>query len=121
MKKNFGLKVDPRDEKYVLKTIPQGFSPEHNKWVVEDSIRKYEIFRQKELKVWEGKVRERANALASYFKYLDTGKGGDNPLMKYFSRKTRAYLRGEKLVETLQGAYRAKNNVGQIVTYHESA
>lgn len=118
-----GFEVDPKDERFILKVPDRGFSPEHNKAVVDESIRKYEEFRRKQWKIWEDKTRERANALASYFKYLDTGKGGTNPLMKYFSRKTRAYLRGEKIIQELRGGngYKTVNNLGQVVTYHNAA
>ena len=113
--------VDTKDEKYILNKAPDGFSPEKNKQVVEDSINKYEEFRKKQWKIWEEKTRERANALASFFKYLDRGEGGTDPMKKYFSRKTRAYLRGEKILETLSGGrYRAINSHGQIITYHNA-
>ena len=117
-----GIVVDPRDEKYILKTPERGFSPDRNKQIIDDSIRKADAFRARQWKSWEDKTRERANALASYFKYLDSGRGGMNPLNKYFSRKFRAYLRGETIVAELksQGKYVAQNANGQLIRYAET-
>ena len=115
---NYGITIDPRDEQYILKTPEPGFSPEHNKRVIANSIKKAEALRLKKWANYRTQLSYRSNALVSYFRYLDTGKGGQNPFNKYFSRKMRAYLRGEALVETLQGAYRTVNNSGQIITYH---
>jgi hypothetical protein len=114
--------VDPRDEKYILKVPEQGFSPERNKQVIENSIRKTEMFRARQWHNWEDKTRERANALASFFKYLETGKGGANPLGKYFSRKMRAYLRGEEIIAELRNrdSYYTANKHGQIIRYAET-
>lgn len=119
---NYGIPIDPRDEKYILKKVESGFSPERNKQIIEDSIRKTDLFRQKQWKVWDEKTRERANALASFFKYLEKGQGGNNPLSKYFSRKMRAYLRGEQVVAELksQGKYVAVNVNGQFTRYAET-
>ena len=115
MKTSFGIKVDPRDEKYVLTDIPKGFDPENNKRVVEETIRKADVLRQRKWVEWEDDTRERANALASYFKYLD--RGGSSPTEKYFGRKYQAYLRGQILVDKLKDHYVTVNRQGQTINH----
>lgn len=75
-----------------------GFSPERNKRVIENSIKKYEKVRTAKIKAWREGVAERSDALAQYF---SSPKFTSTPFGKYFGKKWMAYLRGEKILDEI--------------------
>ena len=85
---------------------PTGFSAERNKAIIEDSIQKYDKTRAQKLKIALGHYEERADAVVSFIKSVDRGKGAQGNLEKYFGRKALAYLRGEQIRETLMSGMR---------------
>ena len=82
-------------------TPDQGFSPEHNKAVIEESIRKARILQERRNKDYIEQVRERSDAVASFLKFVD--KGGDDRIERFLGRKMLAHLRGEKIKEEIIG------------------
>lgn len=94
---------------------PTGFSPERNKAIVEESIRRYDAMRATKLKTVVGQYEERADAVVSFIKSVDKGKGGGGDLEKYFGRKMLAYLRGQQIRETLMGGVSVANTAGKIL------
>lgn len=96
-----GERVSMADMKRFWKERPDpDFSVKHNEEVVARSIARAEALRKQKIKEKMEGLGERANALASYIKYLDHGggKSADN----YFGKKTLAELQGKKVMTILQ-------------------
>lgn len=94
---------------------PVGFSPERNKEIVENSIKKYEAMRIKKVNDVVDHYSERADAVVSYLKSLDRGKGAQGNLEKYFGKQALAYLRGQQIRDRLMGSMMVKNKSGEII------
>lgn len=92
------------DKKYFIEGGEQGFNPEQNKWVIEDSIRRYELMRKRKMKDFRDGISERAEAVASY---LTSSKGAvykgfsESGLTKYFGKRKLADLQGKNIIERL--------------------
>lgn len=99
---------DDYDKFFIAEGDP-GFSPERNKAIIEGTIKKYNAYRARKGKAHEEAIRERSHAVVSYLKHIDMGK--NTPVEKYFSKGELAYLRGEQIVERLQGAQRILSDV----------
>lgn len=78
-----------------------GFSPERNKKVVEDTIKKYELEREQAQKVYSDQLGERSHAVSSYLMHLQRGNKSTS-VEKYFSKAYLAHLRGKKIVENIK-------------------
>lgn len=76
------------------------FDPEHNKKVIEDTIRKSQIIAARKKREWENKARERTAAVAQYVKAIDTGNT-EKSVLDYFGRKELARLRGEEIMQSI--------------------
>lgn len=85
---------------YFIEDGEAGFSPEHNKFVIENTIKKYNQKRKQQQQKYRENLGERSDAVATYLKHLTQGK--DTPVEKYFSKKTLAYLRGEEITQKLK-------------------
>jgi hypothetical protein len=88
--------LDKRDHKYVLETPDEGFSPERNKWVIENSIKKMDAMLAKRKKEWRDKTAERVDAITTF---LNANVANNNPLTSYFGKRWIAYLRGETVLD----------------------
>jgi hypothetical protein len=86
---------------YFVEDGEAGFSPEYNKMVIERTIKKSQLMRQRRAKLYEESVRERADAVATYIK--SSAAETEKPVEAYFGKKWMAYLRGEKIMEKLKG------------------
>jgi len=78
---------------------PEGdadFSEAHNKQIIEDSIKAYDLQRSKADKAFAESLGERADAVASLLKHIDGGKSTNS--LKYFGKKELARLRGEDIL-----------------------
>lgn len=82
----------------------QGFSPERNKEVIEQSIVKSKLLLERRQRDYIEQIRERADAVASYLKRVANGM--EMNVDQYFGRRELARLRGEKIVQELQGRTR---------------
>lgn len=78
-----------------------GFSPERNKAIVEKTIRKHELNIMRKKKDYAEAVRERADAVATYLKSLSNGK--ELSVERYFGKRELAKLRGQQIIQKLQG------------------
>lgn len=87
-------KVSKQDYVYVPKNPDLGFSPEHNKKVVEDTIKKYESNRAKKLLENEEAIKQRAEALQFFLKANQQGKVKSD-IRKFFGKKLFADLSGK--------------------------
>jgi hypothetical protein len=85
---------------YFVEEGDPGFNPAHNKFVIENTIKKYNAARNKKAKLYNEAIRERADAVATYIKSR-VAEGG-TPVEKYFGKKWMSYLRGEKIMEVLK-------------------
>lgn len=99
------MKIDPRDYKYIPERPDDNFSPEHNKYVIEKTIRETDKLRAAKMKSFKEGVGERAEAVASFFHHVNNN--GHNNIEKYFGAKMLAKLRGLEIVDRL----RARANV----------
>jgi hypothetical protein len=88
------------DKKFFVEKGDPGFSPERNKRVIEDTIKKYELQRAKKIKEFREGLAERSDALATWIGSLKGWKSG-TPADRYFGRRMIAYLRGDALREKL--------------------
>src|SRR3990167_5084993 len=99
------------DWKWVPKDPEPGFNPEHNRQVVEKTIKANDRLRAKKQKEFKGKVDERANALASWL-LSQHGAQSSVPLEKYFGRVYFAKLRGEEIRQELMDGLAIANRQG---------
>ena len=92
-------KIAPIDEKFVPVDPDPDFNPDHNKLVVESTIKAYEKKRASIKKKSDSGIKERTEAVTRYIKNLD--KNGESDIKKYFGRKELARLRGESIKEQI--------------------
>jgi len=90
--------MDIKDKEWLIEEGQDGFSPARNSWVVENSIQRYEAQRKSRMKAYIESVRERTSAVADYL-----FSGTEKTVEKYFGTRTLAHLRGEDIVNRLQG------------------
>ena len=93
--------ISKRDKKFILDTPDPDFSPERNKQVIENSIKKYEAKRLERMKTFREGVKERSEAVASFWQHVNQGKHND--IDKYFGAKLLAKLRGADIIDELRG------------------
>ena len=109
--------IAPQDLKYVKVDPSPDFDPEHNKQVIEKTIKDNDkLVRERNNEALE-KVKERNNALAIYLRSLNMG-GKSTDRERFFGRKYLAYLRGKEVMEQLKGQLQiqGRDKVFTIVT-----
>lgn len=96
-----GERVSSADMKRFWAERPDpDFDPKRNEDVIKRSIARAEELRRQKIKAKMEGIGDRANALASYIKYLD--KGGGKKAEDYFGRKEMARLQGKKVIQILK-------------------
>lgn len=85
--------------KYYLHIPDKDFSPERNRQVVLNSIKKFEATREKKYKKLVEDYQERADAVVSYLRAVDRGKS--NNLLHYFDKRYLTFLRGDEIRQKL--------------------
>ena len=85
---------------YFVEDGEEGFNPDHNKFVIAETIRKTQENRKKKHKEYIEAIRERSDAVATYLKsrYAE----GNTPVEKYFGKKELAHLQGQKIMTRIQ-------------------
>lgn len=83
------------------------FSPARNKFIIENTIKKYEALRRKKRRMYVDSVRERADAVATYLK--SRVAEGNTPVEKYFGKRWMAHLRGQQILNTVKRLYAPKH------------
>ena len=91
-----------------------GFDPEHNRRVIEQTIKENDAKRLKAGKEHEEAIRERSAALATYLKSLSQGNATSD-MKKYFGRKELARLRGEEILARITDPLIVRSGDGRIV------
>lgn len=94
-----------------MPTPDPGFSPEHNRMVIENVIAASEKNSRDKKREFNEEVDERVNAMTQYLKSVDRG-GATSNIEKYFGKKQLAYLRGEHVANILRDLSEA--NKGSI-------
>lgn len=91
--------INPIDYHFIQDKPDEDFSPTHNEWVIEETIRKTNANRKKRYEEWRKTMGERNHAVASYLIHLNR-KG--TPIEQYFSKNYLSYLRGDDVRTMLQ-------------------
>lgn len=93
--------ISPQDLKYVSVNPDPNFDPEHNRRVIEQTIKDNEKLVKARNSEALGKTQERNNAVATYLRSISQG-GKTTDHQKFFGRKYLAYLRGKEVMETIK-------------------
>lgn len=111
--------ISPQDLKYVQVDPDPNFDPEHNKRVIEKTIKDNEkLVKSRNNASLEG-VRERNNAVAIYLRSLNQGgKATDHE--KFFGKKYLAYLRGKEVMDQIRGQMELQGRNGMAFTIKPS-
>lgn len=94
-------KVAKQDWRLTPMNPDPGFDPEHNKRVIEETIRENDLKFKANQKIYDEEVAERAKALSYYIKAIDQG-GRNTDISQYFGKKEIARLRGEEIMRKLK-------------------
>lgn len=111
--------IAPQDLRYVKVDPDPNFDPDHNKEVIEKTIKDNEKLRRSRLRDSEDKVKERSNALAIYLRSLSQG-GKSTSLEKFFGKKYLAYLRGKEVMENIKQQMMLQGRDGAVFTIKPS-
>lgn len=101
------MKISKQDFKFVPVDPDPNFDPEHNKKVIEDSIKANELLRARKKRESDEKVKERTTAISQYLSDVNRGatKSG---VLDYFGRHEIARLRGEEIIGII------KSKIGDV-------
>lgn len=89
------------------------FNPEHNKQVIEDSIKATDRAMRMKDHRFEQEVGERAWAASKYLKGLQTGKGTSDPI-KFFGKDYTMYLKGKSVIDRVYDKLNVVKN-GKVI------
>ena len=114
--------ISPQDLKFVSVDPDTNFDPEHNKRVIEQVIEDNEKLVKTRVKDFEGKTKERHNAVATYLRSISQG-GKTTDYQKFFGRKYLAYLRGKEVMDNLkqQMVLQGRNGASFVIKPSQSA
>jgi hypothetical protein len=101
--------IKPEDRKFVLAKGDPGFSPERNKKIIASVMKKHEAMRKKKMDQFVDKLRERTDAVAWYLKSRTAES--NLPIEKYLGKTELARLRGQRIMEEVQGRMRKLSEV----------
>lgn len=96
------MKLSKQDWNLVNVDPDPGFDPEHNKRVIEETIRKNDLLRARKKREGNEKIGERSSAIAQYLADVNDGKTKSG-VVDYFGRHEIARLRGEEILEIMKG------------------
>jgi len=97
--------IQPIDRKFVVvDNVDPYFSPERNRRTMASVIKKYEKKRAQQMTDYIDKLRERTDAVATYFK--SRAAESSKPIEQYISRHELARLQGKKIIEKMSRGYR---------------
>ena len=96
------MKISKQDYKFVPVDPDPNFDLEHNKRVIEDSIKKNNLLRKRKERDLGEKIGERNQALSQYLSDINTSKT-ESSVTDYFGRHEIARLRGEEILGMIKG------------------
>jgi hypothetical protein len=94
-------KVNPADYHMVPVDADPDFDPKHNQEVIDYTIKKSEELQRKKQREFGDKVKERTEAMSTYFESLKMGNTTSD-YKKYFGKDYLAYLKGYELIDKLK-------------------
>jgi len=77
------------------------FNPVRNKYIIDKTIKDYELNQKRKMKDYEKVLRERTDAVACYLT-SEHGAGSGKSVERYFGRKLLNKLIGEELLERIR-------------------
>ena len=107
-------KISPLDFKFVPKDPDPNFSPAKNRKVIREVIKATEATRRKKGREHNDAYQERAEAVTSYLKSLDTGRSNSD-ILKYFGRREMARLKGKEVLEKLNDQLTVYGRLGNVL------
>ena len=110
----FDDKVKERDWKYVGVEPDANFSPEHNREVIERTIKAAEAQRRAQKRKFKEGLDERAEALAKYLSSVEQG-GKETDVTKYFGKKYKGYLAGKFAIERIKDQLTSLRADGKVI------
>jgi hypothetical protein len=93
-------KVSQADLKFFVEKGDPGFSPDHNKRVIDKTIKNYEMLRMRKLKEWKDKLGERTDVVATYLS--SRAAESNKPIDKYITKKYMAHLQGKRIMQVIR-------------------
>lgn len=106
-------KVNKADWGLVPVNPDPDFSEEHNRKVIEETIKMADAKRAEQMKQFKDDVAERTHAASMYLKNLDHGQGVSD-ITEYFGKEELARLRGEKRISILKQNIAYRNSQGKL-------
>lgn len=101
------MKIPKEDWNITPVDADPGFSPEHNRRVIEESIKANDLLRARKKRDGDDKLKERTTAVAQYLD--DVNKGNTKSgVVDYFGRHEIARLRGEEIMGMI------KSKIGNV-------
>lgn len=88
-------KISPMDYHLVPSDPQEGFSEEHNRQVIEDSIKETERIQKAKRREFDEGVGERVDAAARFIARVKMGVGSSD-VKSYFGKKMLEHLQGDK-------------------------
>jgi len=98
----------------VPKDPDPNFSPAKNRKVIREVIKATEATRRKKGREHNDAYQERAEAVTSYLKSLDTGRSNSD-ILKYFGRREMARLKGKEVLEKLNDQLTVYGRLGNVL------
>ena len=95
------MRIHKADLQFVPVDADKDFDPEHNRRVIEKTIRDSERIRRQKNREFGEKIAERADAAAYFLKGLAEGRTSTSA-EKFFGRKQLAHIRGQEIMKKLQ-------------------
>lgn len=92
--------ISSEDRRFFVTKPDKDFSPERNKAVIAESIKKYERMRARKQKDYVEKIAERADAVVSYLRSRAIDSG--TPIEKYLGKTNLAHFQGQKIIQKIR-------------------
>jgi vacuolar-type H+-ATPase subunit I/STV1 len=102
-------KVNPADYRMVPVDADPDFDPKRNQEVIDYTIKKSEELQRKKQREFGDKVKERTEAMSTYFEALKMGNTTSD-YKKYFGKDYLSYLKGYELIDKLKKAKQINPN-----------
>jgi hypothetical protein len=105
--------ISKADYKFVPVNPDPDFDPEHNRQVIEYTIKRSEQLQRKKQREFNEKLKERTEAMSTYIESVNIGNTNSD-VKRYFGQEQLAYLRGYDLMDKLKREKQINPN-GQLM------
>mgnify|MGYP001601905753 FL=1 len=96
-------RIDPQDWRFVPADPDPDFDADHNRQVIDRTIKKSEAYRRKKMRQFNEGVGQRSEAIATYLQSVKAG-GKTSDVDKFFGRRELARLRGQEVLGIIKNA-----------------